>query len=373
MRAPKYTRLIMLGTALETRGGIAAVVNAYRAQGLFERWPIDYITTHCDGGALRKLLTAIKALLAFILLLARERRVIIHVHSASRASFWRKSIFMTIGMLAKCPVILHLHGGGFARFYETECGALRRRIVRYFLVRAACVIAVSEHWRAWLASVSANPDIVCIPNPVRIETAPAPRGRRNVVLFLGRIEAAKGVPELIEALAGLRADVPDAELVCAGAGDIEAAARQAERLGIEDAVRFPGWLGEAKKRAWLRRAGVFVLPSHAEGMPMSLLEAMAAGLPVVASAVGGIPDVVKNGVNGLLIAPGDPAELERALRRLLRDPQLAAALGAAGRESVRACHALERVVAQLEQVYAGLGVAGVARDTSRAAALRKVA
>src|SRR5712691_11003071 len=164
MRAPPCQRLIMLGTAFETRGGIAAVVSAYRAQGLFERWPIDYVPTHCDGGTLRKLLTAAKALLRVVFLLAKHRRVVMHVHCASRASFWRKSVFMTIAMLAKCPVILHLHGGGFARFYDTECGKLRRRIIRFFLERATRVIVLSERWRAWITRIANNRQVVCIPN-----------------------------------------------------------------------------------------------------------------------------------------------------------------------------------------------------------------
>jgi len=361
----------MLGTAPETRGGISAVIETWRAEGLFERWPVDYIATHCEGGAGQKLLAAARGLRRYLALLAAHRRVLVHVHCASRASFWRKCVFMAIAHAARCPVVLHLHGGGFARFYEEECGPLGRRAVRYFLGRAACVIALSERWRAWLAQAGANPNIVCIPNPVRAQAAPAPRARRSVILFLGRIMDAKGIPELLKAFAVLRVSVPDAELVCAGAGDIEAAARRAEALGIEDAVRFPGWLGEAEKRAWLARAAAFVLPSHAEGLPMSLLEAMAAGVPVVASAVGGIPDVVKHGVNGLLVASGDPIDLLRALRRLLRDAQLAAALGAAGRETVRARFAPEHVLERLGEVYAGFGV-GAARPAARAR-LRRVA
>ena len=351
-------RVVMLGTAPETRGGIAAVIAAWRAAGLFERWPIDYVATHCDGGAGQKLLAAVGGLRRFVALLLAHRHVLVHVHCASRASFWRKCVFMAIAHAARCPVVLHLHGGGFARFYEEECGPLRQRLVRHFLGRAACVIALTERWRAWLAQAGANPNLVCIPNPVRPEAAPAPRARGNVILFLGRIEDAKGLPELLKAFSVLRMSAPDAELVCAGAGDIERAVRQAEALGIEDAVRFPGWLGEAEKRAWLRRAAVLVLPSHAEGLPMSLLEAMAAGVPVVASAVGGIPDVVKHGVNGLLVAPGDAVDLLRAQRRLLREPQLAAALGAAGRETVRARFAPEQVLARLGEVYAALGVEG---------------
>ena len=153
--------------------------------------------------------------------------------------------------------------------------------------------------RNWLAQLQANPNLVCIPNPVALPPAVAPRGRRNVVLFLGRIETAKGIAELLDAFAGLRPGAPDALLVCAGEGDIESAGRQARRLGLGDSVRFPGWIDGEEKRAWLARAALFVLPSHAEGLPMSLLEAMAAGLPIVASAVGGVPDVVHDGVNGL--------------------------------------------------------------------------
>ena len=349
-------RLVMLGTAPDTRGGIAAVVNAYRAQGLFERWPIDYVPSHRDGGAPRKLLAAVKALLAFVLLLCRQRRVIIHVHCASHASFWRKSIFMALATLVKCPVILHLHGGGFARFYESECGAAGRRVIRFFLDRAACVIVVSEHWRAWIASVTENERVVCIPNPVPLaEASPEPR-RGDIVLFAGRMARGKGVFDLLDAVCALRASIPGVRLVCAGGGDVESVARYARRLGIGAAVELTGWIGPAEMQSLMRRAAVFVLPSYAEGMPMSLLEAMAAGVPVVATRVGGIPDVVADGVNGFLVAPGDTAQLERVLRRMLLAPDLGERIARAARESVRLRFAPGRVIAQVERIYVELGL-----------------
>lgn len=367
MPTPGYQRLIMLGTAFESRSGIAAVVNAHRAQGLFERWPIEYVPTHCDGGPLRKLLTAVKALLKFILLLARERRVIIHVHSASRASFWRKSVFMAVGMLMKCPVILHLHGGGFARFYETECGAVGRRLVRFFLDRAAFVIVLSDRWRAWVSGTTRNPRIACVPNPVAVVAERANTARRNQLLFLGRLERDKGIFDLLEAVSALRASIPDIRLVCAGEGNLESVAEYAKRLGIEDSVSLPGWIGPAEKQSLMSVATVFVLPSYAEGLPMSLLEAMAAGVPVVATAVGGIPDVVTDGVDGLLFNPGDTATLERLLRRLMHDPQLCNSIGTAAHETVRLRFTADRVLAQLEKVYADLGLAGTAGARARTA------
>lgn len=344
----------MLGTEFESRGGIAAVVNAYRAGGLFERWPIDYVPTHRDGGVARKLLTLVKALLSVIALLATHRRVVVHVHSASRASFWRKSIFMTIAMIAKCPVILHLHGGEFAQFYDTECGKVRRRIVRFFLERATRVIVLSELWRAWITTIADNRRVVCIPNPV-CEVEEEPRShRRNIVLFLGRLERRKGVFDLLDAIAALRTHVPDIRLVCAGDGDLESVARYAERLGIENAVSLPGWVGPAERQSLMNLAAVYVLPSYAEGLPVSLLEAMAAGLPVAAASVGGIPDVVADGINGFLFAPGDGAMLQRLLRRLMHDPELGRRTALAARETIRMRFAKERVLAQLDELYRDL-------------------
>jgi glycosyltransferase involved in cell wall biosynthesis len=357
MPEPGYTRLIMLGTAFETRGGIAAVVNAYRAQGLFERWPIDYVATHCDGGAVRKLLTAVRALLRLVFLLAKHRRVVMHVHCASRASFWRKSVFMAVGMLANCPFILHLHGAEFVRFYEAECGKVKRRTIRYFLDRAACVIVLSAWWRAWITGITQNPRLACIANPAPTVDERAALRRDKVVLFLGRLDQRKGIFDLLDAVSALRASIPGIRLVCAGDGDLESVVQYAKRLGIADAVSVPGWVGPAEKPSLMNRAAVFVLPSYAEGLPMSLLEAMAAGLPVVATEVGGIPDVVTDGVNGFLFRPGDSATLERLLRRLMHDPQLGMRIGTAARETVGLRFSADRVFAQLDEIYAGLGLA----------------
>jgi glycosyltransferase involved in cell wall biosynthesis len=107
------------------------------------------------------------------------------------------------------------------------------------------------------------------------------------------------------------------------------------------------------------------LPSYAEGLPMSVLEAMAAGCPVVATNVGGMPDLITNGVDGLLVPPGDPDALAAALQRILRDHAFAQQLGNAARQTIANRYTAERSLERLEQMYAGLGV--------RRAAVRKAA
>ena len=349
----------MLGAAPDTRSGIAAVIDAYRAGGLFKRWPIELLPTHGDGGPALSAALGLRALKDFGVLLARHHRLVVHVHTRARR-LSADAVFVCAALAARCPVLLHLHGGGFERLAHTPP-------LRWLLESVACVATPSESLRAWVRGVARNAQAVCVPSPVAIAEAPAPAERANIVLFLGRLEAGKGIFELLEALARLRPAVPDVRLVCAGRGERIAVARYAERLGVADAVRFTGQVGPSGKRALLESAAVYAAPSYDEGLPISLLEAMAAGVPVIASAVGGIPEAVVDGVSGFLFAPGDKATLERLLRLLLAERSLAARVGAAARESARLRFAPERAVPRLEELYASIGLA--AHDAPRGPAL----
>ncbi|MEO7742488.1 MAG: glycosyltransferase family 4 protein [Usitatibacter sp.] len=350
------SRVVMLGTSFRTRGGVAAVLETYREAGLFERWPVDYVATHRDGTKVEKFLKAIDGVCVFLALLCRIPRAVLHVHCASRASFWRKSFFMAVALAARSPVILHLHGGGFATFYAEECGPVRRAIVRFFLDRAAVIVVVSDRWAAWMKRVSSNPRVVTIPNSVRLPAPAAAKREPALVVFAGRCSESKGIYDLLQAALALRREIPELRIECAGDGDLEEVERSIASLGLADRVRVHGWVGARRRDELLARAGIFVLPSHAEGLPMGVLEAMAAGCPVIASAVGGLPDLIEPGVNGLLIPAGDIRALAAALRRLIEDPAFARRLGSAARATIAARFTTERMLERLEQVYRSLGV-----------------
>lgn len=359
MDSKRTLRLVMLGAAPETRGSIATVVDAYRAHGLFERWPIDYLATHGEGSLRERCALALRALGRLVALFTQHRRLALHVHTKAN-SFWRDAIFIAAALAARCPVILQLHGAGFESFYDRADPAARV-IIRFFLERAACVVAPSESLCAWLRGVTRkSAHVVCLPNPVACGVPPQQPCRPDLVLFLGRMEPAKGIFDLLQAVAALRPAVPDVRLVCAGDGNRVAVARYAEALGIAEAVKFTGWVGPSGKRALLESAAVFALPTYDAALPIGLIEAMAAGVPVVASAVGGIPEVVVDGVSGCLVAPGDTATLSRLLRKLLIDRSLGERLGAAARESARLRFAPERALPPLEALYASLGLGALA-------------
>jgi glycosyltransferase involved in cell wall biosynthesis len=345
----------MVGTALEGRGGVAAVVSVLRRHGLFERESVRYVATHRDGTPLAKARGACSGLAQTLVALLGRHPAVVHVHAASHASFLRKSLVLSIARLAGCKTIFHLHGGGFRAFATEEAGTMLRRWIRHTLEASSLVITLSEGWAQFVRTFAPRARVAVVPNavplpalPARADTVP---GR---VLFLGRLEAAKGVYELLEAGARIvreAAGPSPLHLVFGGEGDAQGLRRRAAELGIAGRVELLGWVGPEARDAQLARASVFCLPSHAEGLPMSMLEAMAAQKAVVATRVGGIPETLRDGDNGLLVAPRDEQALARALARLLGDTALRDRLAQRARATIEQHYSTEVVCGKLSAIY----------------------
>lgn len=344
----------MVGTASSTRGGIAAVINAYRSNGLFQRWSVVHIVTHCDGSALRKVAIVTMALVRFTLLLVTRRVALVHLHVASNASFWRKSVFILLALLAGRPVVFHLHGGGFLDFYE-KCGAFRQHLVTTILDRVDRIVVVSPSWLGVVKQITSNSQVVVIANPAPSPALSVPERDGQQLLFLGKVCADKGVFELIEAFRAVWDAFPRATLVIGGDGEIARAAAKAESIGVRNVIQFVGWVTGHEKQRLLNESSVFVLPSHAEGMPMTLLEAMAHGLAVIATPIGGICDVVTHGTDGLLVPPREVEPLAAAMHRLLGDANLRMALGEHAKKKIAEQFAPNAVLAKIDNLYCSLG------------------
>lgn len=345
---------MMVGTALEGRGGIASVVGVLRDDGLFAREGVVYIATHADGRRLDKLGSALRGLWRVALACTMRRPAIVHVHCASGASFLRKSLVLWMARLGGARTICHLHGGGLRRYAQLDAGPLLRRWIRHTLEASSCVIALSPGWAAFAHECAPRARVEVLPNPVPLAPRAAGQAEAGRILFLGRVEAAKGVDDLLAACARLAGRHPGLRLVLAGAGELEWARRRAAELGIAGRVETPGWLDAGARQAELARAWLFCLPSHAEGLPMAMLEAMAAGVPVVATRVGAIPEAVGDGVEGLLVPARDAAALALAIGRLLDDRMLHARLACAARGAVERHYSTAVVCARLAALYARL-------------------
>ncbi len=351
-------RIVMLGTRFDTMGGISSVVNVYRDGGLFERCPITYLTTHCDGGAGRKLSIFLRALTRFAVLLLTGKVDLLHVHMSSRASFWRKACFLLPAYAFHIPTILHLHGSEFAVFYEQECGFMARRLIRFVFNSASRVVVLSVVWQRWVQGISNNLNVITIYNPVMTPRQPRQWANRTpgVVLFLGRLGKRKGVYDLLAAAQQVAAHYPELRLRLGGDGELEQVADDAQERELGERVELLGWVKGADKERHLGEAWLYALPSYHEGLPMSILEAMAAGLPILSTPIAGIPEAVTDGVEGFLVPPGDIAALTARLQQLLAEPGLACRMGDAARRKVETTFSSETILPQIEHLYAELGV-----------------
>jgi glycosyltransferase involved in cell wall biosynthesis len=280
-----------------------------------------------------------------------QHPAVVHVHAASRASFVRKSIVLLIARLAGCKTIFHLHGGGFRQFATVEAGALMRRWIRHTLEASSVVITLSNGWAGFVRGFAPQSRVAVVPNSVPLPGPSNVQPEPGRILFLGRLEAAKGVFELLGAGAMLAGKFPSMRLVFGGEGDAEALRKKAAEFGIADRIELPGWLGARERDEQLARASVFCLPSHAEGLPMSMREAMAAGRAVVASSVGGIPETIVDGDNGLLVPPRDAAALAGRLEQVLGDEALRARLARNARVTIEQHYSTEVVCGQLSALY----------------------
>lgn len=366
----------MVGTDLTGMGGIRTVVQGYIDAGLFDRVDCAYVTTHRPGSHWKKVIAALTGWTGVAVRLCTLEAPLVHVHLSSRASFWRKAVVCALARLARRPYLLHVHGSEFADFYE-ECSPAARRIVRAVLAKAALVLALSEAWRTTLERISPRARIEVLMNAVPLpplDARPAAADHPPSVLFFGEIARHKGVFELARAFAQVADELPGLRLVYAGTGRAVAETRElTARLGLGERAEFTGWLESGRKRAALSGATLFVLPSYVEGMPMALLEAMSWGLPVIATPVGGVPEIVTHEVDGLLVPPGDVAALAAAIARLMRDPLLRERLGRAARETVATRFSLETAVERLLGFYRRFGIEPRAARLDERAPLTAVA
>jgi glycosyltransferase involved in cell wall biosynthesis len=350
--------ILMIGTSPTTMGGIASVVKTYMDGGLFDRRPITYLTTHRDGSALVKLATLLKALLVYARWMVTKRRFLLHIHTSSRNSFWRKCLFIIPALLSRKPVILHLHGSEFMQFFERECGRLRKSIIRHVFSRCERVLVLSESWQRDVSRITScnNLQVLKNPSPAFVRSARAPGRETRKLLFLGRLGRRKGIYVLLESLVIVRDRFPDVTLCCGGDGEIKQVKARVQELGLSDAVDVLGWVRGTEKQHLLETSTLFVLPSFDEGVPISILEAMSASLPIIATPVGGIPEVVRDGIDGILVQAGDSVALANAICQLFSDAALAESMGRNARERHRSEHGVESIVEQLERIYDEIGV-----------------
>ena len=283
---------------------------------------------------------------AGVLAEALENAGVQHLHNhIAKASC---TVAMLASELSGIPFSFTIHGPDI--FFEPQHWRIDEKTRR-----ARFVACISAFCRAQLMCFAGRADwdklkiIHCGIEPTRY--APS-RHEGQTLLFTGRLAGVKGVPVLLRALSALAPRHPELRLRLIGDGPERAVLEaMAAELGIAARTEFLGYRSQAEVAEALTEADVFVLPSFAEGVPVVLMEAMAAQVPVVTTRIAGVPELVDHGVSGLLVPPGEAEALTEALEALLADPDLRRSMGAAGRAKVEAHFTAKTEAAKLSALF----------------------
>ena len=345
------SKIIMSGDYYENShpGGISAVVRYW--SGNFDG--LQYYPMYKIGGKLTKGRWFATAYLKMAIKMMTDKNVrIMHLHTAADGSFWRHSSLAKLGHAFGKKVILHIHASRFKDFFNEASPKDKSRILETLHI-ADRIIVLSKSWKEWFISIGINQEKLTIlynitPEPTHIPSAKTQDGKVHF-LFLGEIGQRKGVFDIIRALAEHKAEAEGRlELRIGGNRNEEQLLEAIKSSGLEDIVKFEGWVSGDKKLNLLNWSDVYILPSFNEGLPISILESMSYGIPIISTEVGGIPEVVTE--NGTLVTPGDADEIWNAMKRYVDQPELIEKEGEISLKNVKP-YLPDSVMSNLKDIY----------------------
>ncbi len=339
----------MIGPSLKTQGGISSVLSIYKNQ-LSAELKLEFIPSYSGHGRIYDLYYFCTALIRVLLICLTGEKAVFHIHMSTGGSYIRKSIIARLCKLFGKNVVLHIHGADFDEYLE-EAGRFSKKDIIALLNKMDVIVVLSESWKKYFEQYISPDKIKVIYNPCAA-IAEEYRSRQNpaaVVLFIGRMGRRKGTYDLIEAAARLRH--LDFNLQLYGDGDVDLIRKLVLEQGLQDKVGVNGWISHDAVFSLYAKADLLVLPSYAEGMPMSVLEAIGAGLPVISTFAGGTPEIIADGVNGFLIKPGDIDALADRLKSLIEDTGMRERMGRAALETAKSKFSVETAGHQLAAIY----------------------
>ncbi|MDO9488658.1 MAG: glycosyltransferase family 4 protein [Sphingomonadaceae bacterium] len=372
MTIPTRPRILFVGAfpppGTDIFGGMVSSCRALMQSSFPTRAEVIPVDTtqiaHPPPSLAKRLLLAARRAVEYVVKLERERPDAVILFTAAGASVLEKGVLAWYARLRGVPALLFPRGGPVMDACERS--RVSRTWIRWAMKGAHVVVCQGPVWQDFVVDLLGidRRDAPVIPNwtattsLLDIGAARRPRLGPPRLLFVGWLDREKGVTELLDACGELAAS-HDFELIFVGEGNMSDPARRfAADRGLEDRIRFRGWLrGDALDREYAE-ADIFVLPSWSEGLPNAMIEAMAAGMAVVVSAVGNVPSAIDDGVNGVMVRPGDVPSLRNALTGLLVDPGERERLGANAHRTARDRFGVEAAVDRILAAVAAAPLAG---------------
>lgn len=337
----------------DNKGGIGAVIEVYSKY--FEEF--KFLPSYKGGHKLYKFIIFIGCTITLILRLIFDRKIsVIHIHGASNGSFWRKRHIINLSKFFRKKIVYHIHGGGFKDFYYSSIN--KNRILKT-LSKCDVIVALSERWKDYFISELFCKNVIIINNIISEPHFEKPNrlNNENIVkyLYLGHIYKAKGIFDLVEVFFENKEIYEGKVELHIGGGmfEVDKLVNYISIHNLNSIIKFHGWVKGEEKISLLNDCDVYILPSYAEGLPISILEAMSYSMPIISTLVGGIPEIVEPMENGILITPGDKQQLREGIDFFLSDQSIIESMG--NKSKIRSMDFLpETVVKQLLSLYTTL-------------------
>lgn len=280
---------------------------------------------------------------------------IIHIAATGDFVFWEDSFYVLISRLFGKKVFLH-YLGSFDIYYN-KSGSFHKRFIKYILLKCHFIGILSKKVQNLVADITAQPyKLVLIPSSVDFslfenKKTLIPRDETIKVLFLGGFDAyKKGISDILKVIPEITSENPTVKFVITSSKKLDIDLDEK----IKNKIIFFEWIADEDKIPLYNSCDIFLLPSYDEGLPYSMIEAMAAGLPVISTYIGGIPEVIEKNINGFLLSPGDLKSLKESITKLIQDKKMRQEMSVNNKEKIKNEYSLESNTVKIKTIYSVL-------------------
>lgn len=314
--------VLMCGSTLNVKGGMVSVVKNYLGYNNWGDIKIYYIPTHVEKNKYLLMTYFGIEYLRILIQVTMSKYKIAHLHTAERGSFYRKAFLLKTLHRFGVKIIMHHHAAEFELFYAS-LSEDKKLYVNSILELADVNIVLSRRLISMIKDKAPKANVEVLYNAVNTYPLNPYNCQAKNILFLGRLGERKGAYDLLEAIKMLDKEV-DSEyrFYLCGDGDIEGIKNRITELQISHRIAYVGWIDGNMKKDFLANTLINVLPSYNEGLPMTILETMAYGIPNISTAIASIPEVLYDGDNAFLITPGDVKLMAMRMKQLINNIDL---------------------------------------------------
>ncbi len=313
-------RIMMVGNAKCVKGGITTVISFLRRYD----WKNDgisikFIPTYISNNNLIEIIFYAVAYIRILFTVIIWRPNLVHIHMSYRGSFRRAYYIHKLAKKCKIRTIVHLHGSEFKKWYY-ECNPKMRRKISQLITDSDYFVVLGEKWRSFIHSIAPKANIIVARNTVEFPIERAVyNSDRCIFTFTGVLIKRKGVDILLDAISKCMLDKKcrHYKFYIAGAGEEELSLKtKTNNMQLSESISFLGWINDLERKKILCESRALILPSYNEGLPMSILEALSFGVPVIATSVGSIGEAIENGRNGFMVDVGNSDMLAECIKKI---------------------------------------------------------